>query len=646
MSQEPINPGSQGRSSDTGRLQSPTSTWRSADSFSKPSDRKHSETQQQNQKDAKQSPDEIQHQRCFSGYLFDCARNKEIVENNPKLFELWESIQRINHMATNSGMSQRGLDFSYLGVADVWQSDMTALHPSRVTNRNTTSRKDCSNIMGTLLASKGYGKFEGGSTAYAGLRQVGLAVCGWKFDEKRLRERCAQIMSKREYYRAVAVAFCHGDKALSFELLRYLTRTEALENSGLVAVMASERVSEEQRELCRWMAEDAEDPYLRGLLAYFCEGEWGAVVYMEELPLRFRVAVALKRLSDDKLTTFLADSTRACVEQGDIAGVILTGLAESSMDLFQNYAERTSDVQTAVLATSFAYPQYVADERWQTWKSSYFRSMQKWQAYMDRARFITQHKRMSPRPNPRTQNAGSAGHQDEPRGLTIRCNYCQISISGGSRDVDGDAANSGKTAPAGGGGGPGGPGGRAATGPPKSGPAQPEVEGLTYNTTLCRNCGHHLSRCGICMHWLGDRGPTKPGPVGGGLMLGGLVGEGAVGGKGASGSARVKPGGEGAVGGGAKGEKSHPDQQSIGDLQRQQQPPQQQLPKDLLANFIGLCLSCNHGFHLDHGRSWFAQHDEGDVGDGGEDYGGGKDSGVIMEEKDEQDEDEKRTVAE
>ena len=594
MSQEPVNTASERRPSATARHKSGKSTWRTADSSSKPTHREQNGGHQQIQETAKQSPDDTQRQRCFSGYLFDSAFNKEIVSDDPKLSELWENIHRINHMATNNGMSQRGLDFSYLGVTDLWHSDMTALHPSRVSNRNTTSRKDCSNILGTLLGSKGYGKFEGVNTSYPGLRQAGLAVCGWKFDEKRLRERCAQIMSKREYYRAVAVAFCHGDRALSFGLLRYLTRTEALENSGLVAVMASETVTEEQRELCRWMAEDAEDPYLKGLLAYFCEGEWDAFVRMDDLPLKFRVVVALKRLNDEKLTTFLSEATRACTSHGDPSGVILTGLAESSMDLFQNYADRTSDVQTAVLATAFAYPRYTGDERWQTWKSAYFHSMQKWQAYMERARFITQHKRMSPRAPPKPQNTGSSG-QEDPKGLTIRCNYCQKSISRGSGssggggiggDTANDATQSGKTAPEGDGGAGGGGGDRAATNTPKTGPAQPEAEDLLFNTTLCRNCGHHLSRCGICMHWLGDRGPTKPG--GSASQLGGLLGEG---GSGAGAPEGVKKGAS------AEGGESRRDDE------------QEKVPRDLLANFIGLCLACNHGFHLDHGRSWFAQNE-------------------------------------
>lgn len=87
--------------------------------------------------------------RCKEGYLFDEARNKKIVAEDPSLQGLWDWIERTcagfyglsavwkrltklgaRIDASGETMIQNGLDLNYLGVYDVWNNDLGEPHPS------------------------------------------------------------------------------------------------------------------------------------------------------------------------------------------------------------------------------------------------------------------------------------------------------------------------------------------------------------------------------------------------------------------------------------------------------------------------------------------------------------------------------------
>ncbi|KAK0259147.1 hypothetical protein LTS09_005971 [Friedmanniomyces endolithicus] len=87
--------------------------------------------------------------------------------------------------------------------------------------------------------------------------------------------------------------------------------------------------------------------------------------------------------------------TARAVRNGDLEGVLLTGLGEQAMKLFQTYIVRTGDLQTAVLATAISNPRYVDDVRWEMWKETYFEQMQTWRAFNERTKFTVQHARLA-----------------------------------------------------------------------------------------------------------------------------------------------------------------------------------------------------------------------------------------------------------
>ena len=60
-------------------------------------------------------------------------------------------------------------------------------------------------------------------------------------------------------------------------------------------------------------------------------------------------------------------STERVIEEGDVEGVLLTGLTTSAVDLFEQTVNRYGDVQTASLVMSYVVPQRFKDKRVEDW---------------------------------------------------------------------------------------------------------------------------------------------------------------------------------------------------------------------------------------------------------------------------------------
>ena len=331
-----------------------------------------------------------QRRRCKEGYRLDPARNKDIVADDPWLVDMWDTIKRFDDMARNGGMRSGGLDLSYLGVYAIWNNSF-GKHRNRTFNSGAFEVDQFTDAVVSIAQSKGYPPFRGFKTRRPAHRQLCLAVCGWTFSKERLRNYCKRLMENGKYYRAIVIAVMRGFRDLAQELLKLAIQQKALQNVGLGAVIACETVNQEQRDLCEWMMEATEDPYLTALLAYFVTGDWKVVVDMDSLALTDRLGVALKYLDDERLDEFIKMKTAQSVIFGNIEGLVLTGLTDRTMDLFWHYVAKFNDLQTAVLAMSYACPLYLTDQRYAIWKETYLLQMQTWKCFDERFRFTADH---------------------------------------------------------------------------------------------------------------------------------------------------------------------------------------------------------------------------------------------------------------
>lgn len=411
----------------------------------------------------------VSQDRCRQGYLFDCKRNGELVSDSPALVQLWSTVAQLRLLSAEDGMVYDSVDLAFVGVHGIW-SEIFGTSPQRRLSPSPTKPSDA--IQG-LIEKKEIPPFEGERTDYAEHRQLCLAVCGWKFTPNALEDECQEFIERGLYYQAVIQAVLHGAKHLALNLLRSLIRSKTIPNIGLGALLAADKLNDDQREMTRWMAADTDDSALKALLTYLESGDWRDVMKTPYLNLGYRLALGLKYLNDTELNGFIQSETARALKNGDPEGVLLTGLAEQSMDLFQRYITRSGDVQTAVLATAFTNPLYVDDPRWEMWKESYFLDMQAWQAFAERTRFVVEHNRLARTREGRCLVTPTAVQ------AKLHCVHCRSAIR---RPTHLESTKVLKTPSANAG-------------------------------IVCLSCGKNLPRCSVCTLWLGTPDPHRYKPA-------------------------------------------------------------------------------------------------------------------------------------
>ncbi|KAF2183161.1 hypothetical protein K469DRAFT_635658 [Zopfia rhizophila CBS 207.26] len=438
-----------------------------------------------------------QKRRCQEGYNLDCRKNRDIVANDPWLVDAWNLIERMDAHAWNKGMVGGDLDLTYLGVASIWSNKLTMYDQRLIDPDTKTSESMFVEAVKEICHNKEFPPFAGIQTHYPEHRQLCLSLCGWHLSKKGLREKCSTLIDQGQYYKAIVLAVFQGYKDVALDLLKETIQQKQLQNLGLGAVIACDSVTEDQRHMCAWMADMTDEPYLKALLAYFISGDWVSVVDMAELSLTDRVGVALKYLSDDRLSSFLQFTTAETIAYGNIEGLLLTGLTDRAMDVFEHYIAKFSDIQTTVLILSRACPLYIQDPRWSLWKDIYLNQMQVWRTYLERTHYIKEH-------NMRCVNKeGKSLNKPSAPSLAIRCPNCQQNLALRKDPktthqylASTFSSKSGKPHPA---------------HPFQQRPPQHLKGGITSPSLACPNCNAQMPRCGLCMMWLGSPDPSKPG---------------------------------------------------------------------------------------------------------------------------------------
>ncbi|KAF2718300.1 hypothetical protein K431DRAFT_315076 [Polychaeton citri CBS 116435] len=422
------------------------------------------------------SPSTLFRERCKQGYLFDCQRNMGIVAGHWHLERLWEIIGRFETLAEDDQLVSEGIDFSFIGVSGLWYEKVGRSPQRFLSQRHASVYEAISNLNSALEIPP----FEGERTGFPEHRQLCLLMCGWQFTPDALEEECQELIDRGLYYQAVVQAVLHNDKRMALNFLRTLIRSKTIPNIGLNALLAADKINNEQREMCEWMAADTEDKSLKALLTFLITGHWRDVMRLNYLHLGYRMCLGLRYLNDTELANFIQFQTTYAIQAGDLEGILLTGLSEQAMSLLQNYLTKTGDLQTAVLASAFTNPKFVDDVRWQMWKETYFGQMQRWRCFVERAKFTVQHNRMA-----RTREGKTLVEPPKSQ-IRIRCMHCNADIArSDGRYLSGKSSSS-----------------ATAQGRPTKSQAPAFNAG-----TVCPSCGRHLPRCGICMKWLGTPDP-------------------------------------------------------------------------------------------------------------------------------------------
>lgn len=79
--------------------------------------------------------------------------------------------------------------------------------------------------------------------------------------------------------------------------------------------------------MCRIVGADMKDPYLKVMFTFISSGgKLQSLLEETSLPLRERLGVAIRFMTDDDLANYLKQVLNQMVEKGDIQGLILSGL--------------------------------------------------------------------------------------------------------------------------------------------------------------------------------------------------------------------------------------------------------------------------------------------------------------------------------
>lgn len=320
------------------------------------------------------------------------------------------------------------------------------------------------------------------------LRILCLYTLGFSPNAEELQQTVEKLASRGNNAQASLLALIFNDRELAFKALHAGPRKDDDAYQGLsMAITAFSLVEEGNLRGDRRMQalhrvkqslRDIKGPYAKAIARYITTGAWPEVLDVDFLPLKFRVAIALLSLSDADLTSYLDRETRRTIDSGDVQGIVLTGLSNPGIDLLESYIERTSDLQTAVLALSFAAPRFVCDDRFNVWRQAYRLRLNAWKLWVERSRFDAQSVKLS------TTHDGTKLIRPPTRQVGLRCNKCGDAVH---RDVPPENQSASTVSASG----------------SQSQPQSHNVFGDNRSGTVCPKCNAHLPRCVICELWLG-----------------------------------------------------------------------------------------------------------------------------------------------
>ncbi|CAO3599741.1 unnamed protein product [Absidia cylindrospora] len=230
------------------------------------------------------------------------------------------------------------------------------------------------------------------------------------------------------------------------------------------------------KRLCESISKDmVHRPYLRAIFEYIASNSWEQVLLDTALPLRERIAIALRFLDDDELVMFLSRTMDHVISDGDIEGLVLTGLSTRGMDLLENMVNRYGDIQTAALLVGFIVPRRIQDVRAEEWIESYRLLLNRWQFWHPRAKFdIERGKYMS------------ASEDIASPQVYVRCTYCAQTL-GHSLLIQNIRSRDGKRMNV-----------QANISPASGG----RISGK-QKATVCPSCRKPLPRCALCLLHMG-----------------------------------------------------------------------------------------------------------------------------------------------
>ncbi|KAH3670330.1 hypothetical protein WICMUC_004899 [Wickerhamomyces mucosus] len=334
--------------------------------------------------------------RAYLGYGTNCLKNREVIddlktiESNVFLRSTWRWLEIAQNSASSGMMTTDDLDLSFEGVLGIWRG-IASLNVRGTSEQVSNKQADLikSKIL-KLLSTRTLKTMSIVKSNKEPQRRLCMIVAGWYFSPEELEQTYQRLIKTDNITKAAGWAVFVGDVPKAVQILSSSkSKRLKLMATAISGYLVQQQNSEDNlwKDQCRKLSVDIDDPYLRAIFAYIADNDWWDVLDESSIPLRERLGVALRYLSDQDLTDFLNKVAEKYIKRGELEGLILTGITPKGIDLLQSYIDRTSDVQTAALITSFAVPKYFKDQRVDYWIESYRQLLNSWGMFSKRAKF-------------------------------------------------------------------------------------------------------------------------------------------------------------------------------------------------------------------------------------------------------------------
>lgn len=371
------------------------------------------------------------------GYMFDCDVNTALAHDEYQR-DMWQWIKANRNLLLSGQMTTKGFDFGFQGVLGIWHLWPAAKsrrkararhyirHPYSPRLDRETTRHAVAAIQ-ELNSRSGRDIYVACRSRTGPARQLALATCGFDFSLGSLEQEIERLEREHKYEKAAGLALCHGRiERCVYALAKGNERLKLMSTAlaGFVSATHEQRTENSLwKKLCRDLSIELDEPYLRAIFAYAANSDWKDILDEQSLPLKERLGLALRFLSDEDMTNYLTDLCKIVVATGDLEGIMLTGLTPLAFQLLQNYVDRTSDVQTAAIIASYVIPRYYDDQRYDRWVDAYRLLLNRWQLYYPRARFDVARAEQVP------DKSRSNTTQSSQQSIFVRCQHCNQSIS-------------------------------------------------------------------------------------------------------------------------------------------------------------------------------------------------------------------------
>ncbi|CAN7998408.1 unnamed protein product [Ixodes hexagonus] len=316
--------------------------------------------------------------RALLGYGLESEdpwKNAQLCDGDPNLRGIWSWLQHI--LSTLSWRQQCRIR---LGLCTVLPREVPQQRPQV---RDPTPR--------CTLAAHTY------SCAWALVHAVGfrdrvLWLCGWKARHDGLPGNIfhRRLEEEANYARKAAIHMFNLRLREAVAVLRDAATAGQGSDVGLVALALSgysKETREAWREVWHSLRLSLSEPYLQALFAFLTaqDDSYRQLLYDCDMAIEDRVAFACLHLPDTKLTQYLEDLTSSLLEEGNLDGVLLTGLGQEGVELVQQYLDRTGDVQTASVVALQSHPSSLSTTpRAQLWVDHYRHLLDQWQLWQQR----------------------------------------------------------------------------------------------------------------------------------------------------------------------------------------------------------------------------------------------------------------------